>query len=163
METYQKTEKGYLAALALVNTDQQIDYDTIQKNGIILGITTSAEAALTSKTVKAKDNPILNLDTSSIENKESGYQQIIEYLQKGHKIAKVSVVFNKQPMESKSHYSQPYGEIINNLIDDVRGAVYGYNFSDEKSIAWWTQELELDQVHELYKNDLVINLILHTD
>ena len=54
-----------------------------------------------------------------------------------------------------------YGMMINDLVEDVCGKVYGYNFSDEEDIAWSTQELEIDQIHELDKNELVINLILH--
>ena len=157
--TVYETEDGYLAAL--VNSNQYIDYETVKKNNAVVDIIISHEAAHTfPAVVEGEDYSIKDLDTSSSINKEDGYRQIIEHFQEGHQLAKVSMVFEKKSPTG----IQPYRRTIVMLEEHFRGNnIYGYNFNNEKKIAWHTQELELDQVHELYKNDLVINLILHTD
>ena len=78
-------------------------------------------------------------------------------------MAKVSVVFNKLPNRAGVFLDQPYKSVMFGLMHDLRGRGYGPNSDDERNIAWWTAEIDIQQAGELYNEDLVINLILHTE
>jgi len=91
-------------------------------------------------------------------NKETGYQEIIKTLASGAEVVKVSVVFNNPSNNTIKAYEKPYYKIITSLRNNKKGYSYGLGHN-QNQLAWWTQDIYLEQAIELYENEQVVNLV----
>lgn len=91
-------------------------------------------------------------------DKEESFQAIFERFNLGERLVKVSVVFDNADNNRKYWQKKPFYEVISHLKKTASGREYGLGYSE--GIAWWTQDLSLDQVNYLSQHELVINVIL---
>ena len=94
-------------------------------------------------------------------NKETGYQKIISLFDAGEDLVLVSAVFSNPNNEQKYWIHTPFTPVIQTLKYGEKGKTYGMSY-DKNGLAWWTQEISVDQIHELYESDIVINLVPRT-
>ena len=147
----------------VVASKELLDVDSIKNNSQVSAIKLRDENVHSIKTVTTPDTSIKDINIPENWNKEIGFTEVFRFFGEGAELVKASIVFNKTEVGPGGYYTQPYREIIMNLIGDLRGQGFGYGEDEERKIAWWTQEIDLEQAQELYEKELVVNIISHSE
>lgn len=89
--------------------------------------------------------------------KTKGYNEILKKFDT-QTLVKVSVVFSNPDNDRLYWMQKPFYPVIQKLLHEEIGAFYGLGYSDD-NLAWWTQDISVEQTILLYEDERVINLI----
>ncbi len=95
--------------------------------------------------------------------KNDGYTAAKVLFDAGEETVSVTFVYNSNDSSGQPQAGKVWVELIFPLEQNAKKGGLGWGWNADRTLFWWTQDLTLDQLEQVYASEYVINILLGPD